>query len=354
MLGMTKVVDLFCGVGGLTHGFVLEGFDVVAGVDIDNSCRYPFEKNNRTKFVHRNVSDLSSSELNGLFGNAEIKILVGCAPCQPFSALNRKNSAHRKSDKRWEPLEEFGRLIAHTKPAIISMENVPDLAKEKKYPIFKKFLASLRKNKYHVFYRVVDASKYGVPQKRKRLVLLASKFGEINLVPETKDKNNLVTVRDAIFGLKHIKDGEVDRKDPLHRASKLSPLNKRRVMATPKNGGNAKSWKPELMPACYKKASGHSYMSSVYGRMKWDEPSPTITTHCVNLGTGRFGHPSQNRAISLREAALLQSFPSHYRFNEGDNVSMTKTARLIGNAVPVLLGRAIASSIKNHLENLPD
>jgi DNA (cytosine-5)-methyltransferase 1 len=201
-----------------------------------------------------------------------------------------------------------------------------------------------------VSYRTVDVSRYGVPQKRKRLVLLASRLGEISLIPETHDKDNLVTVRDVIGKLRPIRDGQTDPNDPMHKASKLSDLNKRRIIATPKNGGNAKSWSKNLIPECYKKESGQTFMSSVYGRMRWDEPAPTMTTHCVSLGTGRYGHPTQNRAISLREAAIFQSFPNYYEFDEPDKISTTKIAKQIGNAVPVLLGRVIAKSIRQHID----
>jgi DNA (cytosine-5)-methyltransferase 1 len=347
-----KVVDLFCGVGGLTHGLVLEGFDVTAGVDNDETCRYAFETNNKAAFINKNIAEFGATELNNLFGNAKIKVLVGCAPCQPFSALNRQKVTHRATHERWQPLVHFMELIAKTKPDIVSMENVPDLADEKKYPIFFQFTNSLIANGYKVSYRVVDISRYGVPQKRRRLVLLASKHGEIALIPETHTSDNLVTVRDAIGQLRPIKDGECDPKDPLHRASKLSELNRKRIRATPKDGGSATSWDRSLLPKCYRRKSGKSFMVTVYGRMKWNSPSPTMTTQCVTLGTGRYGHPTQNRAISLREAALFQSFPKNYQFERPENIAMNLTAKHIGNAVPVLLGRAIGKSIKKHLEGV--
>ena len=345
-----KVVDLFCGVGGLTHGLIAEGLDVVAGVDNDDTCRFAFETNNASKFIYKDVADFSSKELAELYGDAEVKVLVGCAPCQPFSTMNRTRATGKNKAKKWDPLYHFMDLIGKTRPDIVSMENVPDLANEKKYPVFGEFVRSLKKNGYQVAYKPVDVSKYGVPQKRRRLVLLASRLGEISLIDETHPQGKEVTVREVIGGLPAIKDGAVHPKDPLHRTSKLSEKNKQRIMATPKNGGSAKSWDKSLMPDCYKKESGKSYMTTVYGRMRWDTPSPTMTTHCVTLGAGRYGHPTQDRAISLREAALLQSFPKNYQFETPEKISMVKTARHIGNAVPVLLGRAIGKSIKKHLE----
>jgi DNA (cytosine-5)-methyltransferase 1 len=151
-------------------------------------------------------------------------------------------------------------------------------------------------------------------------------------------------VRDTIKSLPRLRDGGVDKLDPMHRSSKLSDVNKRRIVATPKSGGSATSWGCELKPKCYRRKSGRSHMVTVYGRMRWDDPAPTMTTHCTTLGTGRFGHPTQNRAISLREAARFQTFPDDYVFGDPGEIGITHTARQIGNAVPVELGRAIGTS----------
>ncbi len=347
-----RIIDLFSGIGGLSHGFLLEGFDVAAGIDIDGDCRYGFETNNKGKFIEKDISRVTARDLNDLFGDASVKVLVGCAPCQPFSTLNRTRRMYKKEDARWKPLRKFLSLILKVKPEIVSMENVKDLVDEEKYPVFGDFVRTLRNNGYHVSYKVVDASKYGVPQTRKRLVLLASRLGEIELIPETHGSDNLPTVRDAIADLPRLDDGKAHRADRFHRASRLSPMNKKRISATPKNGGSAKSWRKELLPDCYKSEAENTYKASVYGRMRWDTPGPTVTTHCITLGTGRYGHPTQNRAISLREAARLQTFPDYYEFVAPDRISMTKVAKFIGNAVPVKLGQAIAQSIRRHLETL--
>jgi DNA (cytosine-5)-methyltransferase 1 len=342
-----KVVDLFCGIGGLTHGFELEGLDVVAGVDFDDTCTYGYERNNKAKFIHKNIADFTSKELNALYGDSELKILVGCAPCQPYSGLNRKKGVGRNKT----PLEKFAELVEATQPHIVSMENVRGLANKDKYPEFSNFLKVLKNNKYEVSYQVVDTSDYGVPQKRNRLVLLASKFGEISLLPATHTEKK-VTVRDTIGSLDPIEDGETSKKDRLHKASKLSPLNKMRIQSTPKDGGNSDSWDESLLPECYKKDSGKTYRGTVYGRMRWDDPAPTMTTQCTGLGNGRFGHPEQDRAISLREAALIQTFPNYYQFvPEDSDVISGHISKFIGNAVPVRLGAIIAKSIKAHLNN---
>ena len=268
-----KIVDLFCGVGGLTHGLILEGLDVVAGVDNDESCRFAFEKNNSSEFIYKDVAEFSAKELRRLYADAPIKVLVGCAPCQPFSTMNRTKNTAKDRKKRWGPLYHFMALIKNTHPDVISMENVPDLANTKKYPVFGEFLKTLNTEGYNVEYRVVDVSRYGVPQKRRRLVLLASLLGDISLIPETHDKDNAVTVRETIGHLPAIKDGQVHKDDPLHWASKLSETNKKRIVATPKNGGSAKSWSKELVPDCYTRESGKGSMSTVYGRMRWDDAS---------------------------------------------------------------------------------
>ncbi len=341
-----KVIDLFCGIGGLTHGLQLEGFNVVAGIDNDLTCKFGYEANNNARFIANDIANVSSSEVATLFGDADIRVLVGCAPCQPYSGLNRKGP----TESKMAPLKKFGEYITKLKPEIVSMENVRGLAKENKYPVFREFLQTLEKNGYSYKYVIVDTSEYGVPQKRHRLVLLASRFGPISLIlPTHKDKR--VTVRETIADLPPVSDGETNISDPLHRAVKMNSLNKQRIMSTPANGGDAAAWDPKLLPDCYRKESGKSYMHTVYGRMRWDEPAPTMTTNCVGFGNGRFGHPEQHRAITLREAARFQTFPDTYKFVEADErAPITHVAKFIGNAVPVQLGRVIAQSIRGHLD----
>jgi len=304
-----KVVDLFCGIGGLTHGLYQEGLNVVAGYDLDETCRYPYEANNKATFFHKDVSKLTGEELLEHYQDAQIKVLVGCAPCQPFSTY-----AFKSEDKdKWCLLYQFSRLINEVQPDIISMENVPRLVKFKKEPIFQDFLMNL-KNKYTFDYKIVNCSDYGIPQNRKRVVLLASKLGAISLIPKTHTPKNYVTVKDAIGKLEPLESGQTSETDKMHRAAKLSELNLKRIRQS-KQGGTWRDWDEDLILDCHKKSKGKTYVS-VYGRMKWNEPSPTITTHCIGIGNGRFGHPEQDRAISLREAAILQSFPAKYKFVE--------------------------------------
>lgn len=348
-----SVVDLFCGVGGLTHGFILENFNVVAGIDFDANCRYAFEKNNMgAKFIHKDVTTIATQEIKDLFPKNSIKILVGCAPCQPFSRYT-SGTKSKKEETKWGLLNNFAKIIDKVKPDIVSMENVPQLATQDKYNVYSDFLAILKNNGYHVSNtkQIVYCPDYGIPQSRKRLVLLASKLGEIDIIPPTHTKQNYQTVKQAIGKLPKINAGEIDKIDKLHRTQKLSELNQLRINLL-KEGQDWKSLPHNLIADCHKKESGKTF-NGIYGRMKWNEPAPTMTTHCIGFGNGKFGHPEQNRAISLREAALLQTFPIDYDFFENDKTfSSTNIQRHIGNAVPVRLGQIIAQSIKLHLENL--
>lgn len=345
-----KVIDLFCGVGGLTHGLKQVGFDVVAGYDIDETCRYAYEENNKALFINQDIRNITANDLNNIYRNVKCKVLVGCAPCQPFSTHSNKLKKLLKHDDRWNLLNEFLRLIKEVLPDIISMENVPQLTKT---DIFKEFVNELDRLGYFVKYSVVFCPDYGLPQSRRRLVLLASRYNEIKLLPKQFTKENYKTVKDAIAYLKPIHHGESSQLDPLHKCSSLSNLNYERILASKANG-TWRDWDSSLLPNCYKKESGQSF-GSVYGRMSWDKPSPTITTQFYSFGTGRFGHPSQNRALSIREGAILQGFPIKYKFAPNGNVSIRTIARHIGNAVPVVLGNVVGESIKIHLrKNLND
>ncbi|CAM3972551.1 DNA cytosine methyltransferase [Mucilaginibacter galii] len=346
------VIDLFCGVGGLTHGFVKEQFNVVAGIDFDKSCDYAYEANNDAKFIHEDITKLTPGQLNELYGKFRKKILVGCAPCQPFSIYNSKKNAtppKESADEKWSLLYSFSNLIDATEPDIISMENVPLLAKFNNGKVFNDFLKRLENKGYYVSWQIVNAQDYGVPQRRKRLILLGSKLGPISLIRKTIDDKNYRTVRDAISDLPPVEDGVAHESDALHKARKLTPLNKRRIQAM-EEGGFWRDWSDDLKLNCHKTENGKLF-GSVYGRMKWDDVSPTMTTYCIGINNGRFGHPEQDRGITLREAALLQSFPANYKFINPDKpFNSGSIARQIGNAVPVDLGQAIAKSIKIHIE----
>ena len=338
-----SVVDLFCGVGGLSHGFRQEGFEIAAGVDDDENCRYAFEHNNEARFIHRDVSSLDGEEVGKLFTPGMPSILVGCAPCQPFSVYNQKNA-----DPQWQLLEEFARIISQVRPSVVSMENVPRLMRFRKGKVFDDFVETLEREGYHVEHEIAFAPDYGVPQQRSRLVLLASLRKGLRLERPTHSSSSYETVGKAIGGLPRLVAGGCDARDPLHRCSRLSPLNLDRIRASTA-GGSWRDWDDGLVSGCHRKETGRGY-GSVYGRMRWDDPAPTITTQFYGFGNGRFGHPEQDRALSLREGAVLQSFPPGYEFVKPEAPVQFKTlGRMIGNAVPVLLARAIARSIRAHL-----
>jgi DNA (cytosine-5)-methyltransferase 1 len=338
-------VDLFSGIGGLTHGLIRGGINVVAGIDVDPHCRFPYESNNDSKFIEKDIRHLTGAELAALFDNARFRLLAGCAPCQPFSNYGRSKERRRRK-MEWALISDFGRLVREVKPEFITMENVPQLVG---HQVFNNFIESL--NGYETWWRVVECSQYGVPQTRKRLVLLASRLGPISLVPPTDVGLSAVTVRKAISHLPPLIAGGKDPDDALHSACSLSKLNLRRIRAS-RPGGTWRDWNKDLLADCHKKVSGETY-PSVYGRMEWDAPAPTMTTQCFGYGNGRFGHPEQDRAITLREAAILQTFPKTYCFvPNGEPVRFNILGRLIGNAIPVRIAEVIAQSLLSHLKNL--
>lgn len=342
----SAVVDLFCGVGGLTHGLRLAGLNVVAGIDFEESCRYAYEHNNNAVFLNRDITKIDYTEVEKLFPKDTTKILVGCAPCQPFSKYTKRYRKDGYKDDKWRLLYYFGNIVEKVHPEIIAMENVPEL---RHTSIFIDFVNNLKQLQYNVSYSVVFCPDYGVPQNRKRLVLLASVLGNINIIPPIYHPENYITVRNVIEDLPELQAGETDLNDILHTSTRLSNMNLKRIRASVQ-GGTWRDWPVELQLKCHKKDSGTSY-PSVYGRMEWDKPSPTITTQFYGYGNGRFGHPVQDRAISLREGAILQSFPPDYSFvQNGMCINKRQLGVQIGNAVPVELGRAIGTSILNHLE----
>ncbi|MHB1287412.1 MAG: DNA cytosine methyltransferase [Leptospirales bacterium] len=336
-----SAVDLFCGAGGLTYGLKSAGINVKAGIDVDLASKYPFEFNNKSEFLPFDIKNIKAEQLQKYFDRDSYSLLAGCAPCQPFSSY--AGARDTTKDPRWTLLLEFKRLIHDLKPDFVTMENVPRLAG---HTVFDDFLDSLVALEYYVDYSVVACVHYGLPQTRRRLVLVASKHGSIRIPSPQKIPTQ--TVRQAIEKLERLVAGEVSGNDPLHRARSLSELNLRRLRAS-KEGGNWHDWPEELLSPCHKKTGGQSFRS-VYSRMEWDKPAPTITTEFYNFGTGRFGHPEQDRAISLREAAILQGFPSHYRFTKpSEPISLVHVGRLIGNAVPPPLGEVIGSIFMEHI-----
>jgi DNA (cytosine-5)-methyltransferase 1 len=335
-------IDLFCGVGGLSYGLKKAGLTVVSGFDIDRKCKYAYEKNLRARFIQKDVTDVSASDLFDLWDNTGVTVLAGCAPCQPFSTYSQRYDT--ASSPRRGLLREFGRLVRQSKPDIVAMENVPLLLEQDE---FKSFVALLKRNGYQVSYEVVSCVEFGLAQTRSRLVLLASQHHPIQLLRPKRKREK--TLRDVIGKLPNLGAGEMDPADFLHVSSALTEINLRRIKAS-RPGGTWRDWPISLRAKCHTTESGRTY-SAVYGRMEWDKPAPTLTTQFYGYGNGRFGHPEQHRAITLREGALIQGFPLNYKFAQSSNeIEFSALGRLIGNAVPVDLAYHIGKSIKTHVE----
>jgi DNA (cytosine-5)-methyltransferase 1 len=336
-------VDVFCGAAGLSLGLQSSGITIAAGIDVDPACRFPFEENIGATFIQADIATISPESVQRLFGDAGVRLLAGCAPCQPFSGYTTRRHA---ADNRWQLLLEFLRIVETVQPELVSMENVPRLAH---LPLWKEFVGALNELGYHSDWKVVDAAKYGVPQSRTRLVLLASKLGPIRLPQPLAGER--ATVRSAIGAQPAIGAGVPNPVDPLHSSRVLTGRNLERIRAS-QPGGTWRDWPEDLRATCHRGEKGRTY-PSVYGRMSWDRPSPTMTTQFYGFGNGRFGHPDQDRALTLREGALLQSFPADFKFAPtGSRVNFREIGRLIGNAVPPALGRALGSAIVEHVRQV--
>lgn len=349
--------DFFCGCGGTSRGFQKAGIEVVFALDIDPDAKNTFTKNfPGVSFCDKSITNFTKSDIEPTLKKYKnsYKLFCGCAPCQPFT---KQNTESPKRDSRKSLLIQFGNIIKQFEPDFVFVENVPGLQKVPKnkrgpFPEFKKLLDTLG---YYVSYGVVAAQDYGAPQLRRRFVLLASKHGEIDIPAPTYGKNrdnSYRTVRDAIEDLPAIAAGETCREPFIHnhRASDLSELNMKRIKSSPPDGGGRNNWPKSLWPNCYtrknKKGETHLGHTDCYGRLWWDKPATGLTTRCISYSNGRFGHPEQDRAISVREAARLQGFDDDFVF-EGNLNSM---ARQIGNAVPVDLACAMGNHFMKHIE----
>jgi DNA (cytosine-5)-methyltransferase 1 len=279
-----------------------------------------------------------ASEIAGHFTGKAPSVLAGCAPCQPFSTYKQRYD----EDPQWGLVQKFADLASEVQPDFVTMENVPALLRYKGGKVFDAFKATLEAAGYSVRHAVAKCELFGVPQRRRRLVVLASRHG---VAPSLiAGGSGYQSVREAIGSLPPLVAGQTDSGDRLHIASSLSATNLKRIRVS-KPGGTWRDWPEDLRADCHRRKSGKTY-PGVYARMEWDKPSPTMTTQCFGYGNGRFGHPDQDRAISLREAAILQSFPPHYEFlRPEDQVNMKEVGRWIGNAVPVKLAERIGQLI---------
>lgn len=333
-----KAVDFFCSAGGVTCGFKQAGIEVLGGIDIDPECKITYEKNNNATFLCADVSNLEKEKVAETFGisnNQDDLIFVGCSPCQYYSNIKTDKT---RSEKTRLLLADFQEFVEYYRPGYVFVENVPGLDTKPESPLGK-FKNFLNNNGYVFDEAVVNAKYFGVPQSRRRYILIATRIHKTIKLPN-ENRKDLKTVKQAIGDYNKfpkIEHGTVDQSPFMHSTAKLSDLNMSRMLATDQDGGGRLGWKdPSLQPDCYKDHRGHT---DVYGRMYWDKPAPAITTRFISYSNGRYGHPEQDRAISLREGATLQSFPENYVFY---SESQGAIAKMIGNAVPPLLAKAIA------------
>lgn len=332
-----KAIDFFCGAGGLTRGLLDAHIEVVLGIDAEESCEETYTRNNRpAKFLCADMRTLNISALKpylkGIARNQ--RVFAACAPCQPFAVLNK---SERKGQDAFL-LTEFGRFVEAYRPKYVFLENVPGIARIKGASTLARFKKLLHSLGYKFSEGTVDAKYYGVPQTRRRYLLLAAYKKRIALPPQTHDgkKKPFKTVKDAIAHLPRRTAGTLHSTVENHIASPISNLNLRRLRATPKDGGDRRAWPRRLVLKCH--SGEHDGHTDVYGRMAWDKPAPTLTCKCNSISNGRYGHPTQNRAITLREAAALQSFRDSYVFYDEH---YSRIAEKIGNAVPVQLAKAV-------------
>jgi len=332
-------VDVFCGAGGLTYGLRQVGIKVIRGIDIDVHAKKTYESNNPgAKFVNKDIKRITANEITENIDRSKtLFLLAGCAPCQPFSMQNRKQTVR---DSRRSLMSSFARLVDEIVPEYVLVENVPGFMKKSNI-YHTEFIKILKRHKYKYAEDILNAAEFGVPQKRKRYVIIASKASTISLPVGTYGNNGKAfkTVADAIKKYPRLKAGGSNRSVPNHVCRSLSLKNLERIALVPRNGGSRNQLPANLTLDCHKNHSGHS---DVYGRMRWGMPAPTLTCKCTSFTNGRFGHPTQNRPISVREAAALQTFPDSYVFY-GD---ITKISAHIGNAVPVLLAKKLGLVFK--------
>ena len=332
---MISCIDLFCGAGGLTRGLLDAGIRVVRGVDTDGGAKETYERNNRgSVFMHANLRGVSADEIMaGVDRSRSDFLLAGCAPCQPFS----KHSMGSNNDGRRSLVRCMARLVKETLPEYVLMENVPEFENESNVHRTY-FIRVLKRNGYAVDDGVVNAVEYGVPQTRRRYLILASRKGKIKIPAGRYSNGNSRTVRDAIYDFPKLEAGENHASLPNHTAPTLSSKNLERMKLTPPDGGSRRNIPRRLWINSHKKHKGHT---DTYGRMRWDKPAPTLTCRCTSISNGRFGHPTQHRAISVREAAALQTFPDDYIFYS----HKTRNTVHIGNAVPVRMAMEIGKAI---------
>ena len=331
-------IDLFSGVGGLSEGLRQAGFKTKYAFEIDEVASRSYSMNHKeVKVITKDIRKVDMNEIKASLQDEKIHLLAGCPPCQGFSAIRRLNKPNPVADDRNDLIDEYVRFIKELNPFTFMMENVPGLAISSN---FQQAVKELKNIGYILDYKTVNVKDYGVPQNRKRLVMVGSRLGPIEIA---KPSNKKVTVKETIGSLPHPKESS----DKLH---KIYPKHTKRIQDLirdiPHDGGSRKDLGESRQLECHKKANVG--FNDVYGRLRWDDYSTTITGGCLNPSKGRFLHPEQDRCISAREAALLQSFPKNYKFPT--DVPISKIALMIGNALPPQFCKIQARNIKKHLE----
>ena len=332
-------IDIFSGVGGLTEGMHQANFKTELAFEIDELASKAYQLNHSTTTViTKDIRKVSIAEIKRKLNGKTIHLLAGCPPCQGFSSIRRLNRTTPVDDDRNNLIMEYVRLVKALKPYTIMMENVPGLVE---YDLFKKAIKILSEElNYNIDFKVVNVKDYGVPQSRRRLVLVGSRLGEIKVAPPINKKS---TVKETIGHLpKPEKSDDLLHKIFPNHTEKI----KKRIALTPKDGGSWKDLPKKYILECHKK--DNVGFNDVYGRLRWDNYSTTITGGCLNPSKGRFLHPEQNRNISAREAALLQSFSEDYKFPIDAPVS--KIALMIGNALPPKFSYHQSLNISNHIK----
>lgn len=338
-----KAVDFFCSGGGMTCGLTQAGVNVIAGIDNDPKCRETYQKNNPdSKFILADVFELKESDLEKelkLKKNDDNLVLIGCSPCQFWSIIRTDKT---RSEKTKNLLLEFKRFVDYFNPGFVLVENVPGILGKQDKSGLGSFISDLERKGYKVHFEVVNMNDYGVPQTRKRFSLIANRVLGRAIFPE-REKNKKPTVADFIGrgkGFPSTKPGVKDSSRFNHTVAGLSEKNLKRLKKTPKNGGSWLDWAKdsELKRKSYR---GSGFIDN-YGRMSWNKAAPTITTKFFSVSNGRFAHPEEDRGISIREGATLQTFPKNYVFYAK---SMADTARMIGNAVPPAFAKKLGKTI---------
>lgn len=331
-------IDIFSGGGGLSEGMKQAGFNVKVAVEIDTNSVLTYKLNHPdTEIIQKDICEVKAFEIKKILGGDQLHLLAGCPPCQGFSSVRRLNRKRSVRDERNRLVTEYLRFVKELKPLTVMMENVPGL---KDYSLFKDVFKELQKLGYNPKVDIVNIKDYGVPQRRRRLVMVGSLLGDMDIAAGTGEK---VTVRQAIGGLEPV---EVTA-DPIHKiTAKHTPRIKHKIAMIPKNGGSRKDLPEELTLECHKRKNVG--FNDIYGRLRWDDYSTTITGGCLNPSKGRFLHPEEDRAITAREAALLQSFRREYKFPTG--ITKTSLALLIGNALPPKFSLIQCLNIKEHLD----